>query len=1376
MQFVNNYLISFPLIALFIALFLMVSVRRYRTKPIATTFLALMSTLAWWSLTVVLEHASLGLSAKVFWVKMSYFGIVTLPPAWVVFTLQYANREKWLTRRNLAMLTIMPVITLVMVWSNDIFHLMWKNIWLDTSLSPPVDAVTHNIGFWVQAIYAYLLLLLGTVTLFGVFLRSSGIFRKQAGTMLLATVVPWVGNFLYITGVGPFRVVDPTSLAFTITGIAFWWGLSYFHIMDIMPIAHEVIFKNTTDGVIVVDEQSRITVINPAAEQILGLKRADVVGRLYSHVLPGQADLTELKPDMSHTPPVISTGEGQTRRYYAVYVSPINVRNHFNGHLVLLHDDTERRKAEVESRERIRLETEIIERERAEEVLRESEGRYRDLFENSSNLIQSIAPDGQIIYVNKAWLETLGYTEAELPLLNLFNIIHPDSLPHYQEAFSKVVAGESLRDIQATFVKKDGRSVQLEGSVTPRIIDGRMVSTHGIFHDITERKRAEELFETLANDSSVGVYIVQDGKFCYVNPNFQSFTGYTEGELLGRDSLDLVIPEDRNIVRENIVNMLKGKLFSPYYFRVTDKNRGTRWVMESVTSIQYHGRQATLGSYMDITEHRQVEEALKLQKAYFEQLFDNSPDAIVMLDTSDRIVQVNKGFETLFGYSNPEIKGRLIDELIIPEDRVKEALALSQATQSGEAVRKETVRRRRDGSLVDVSVLGYPIYIDDNLVGVYVIYSDITERKRVEEQYRTVARNSPVGAYIFQEGKFRFVNSQFQKATGYSEDKLLDMAPWQLIYPEDRSEARRNAIQMLKGERSSPYEFRVIDPSGEIHWAMETLTSISYNGKQATIGSFIDITELKRMEQLQQGENYVLHLMGQGAELKEVLDAIVNLGEQYDPGIKDSVMLVDSSDELLKLASAPSMPDDYTQLLQNGLPIGPNMGSCGTAAYRKERVIVPDIKNSPLFKTSEEAINFAINNGLFACFSQPIISSKGVLLGTIANYRNKLGEPTADNVRILEWSARIAAITIERKQAEEALRESEERYRSLVNNVSLGIFRSAPGPIGTFLEVNAAMERITGYSRKELLRMDIAELYQHPEERQAVLEEVTSANGVNTRELHIRKKDGTEIIVSDTKVAVRDATGQVIYFDGIMEDITERKQMQERLMMTDRLSSIGELASGIAHELNNPLTSVIGFSQLLIERDISADIREDLSLIYSEAQRAAGVVKNLLTFARKHAPVRQLSQINNIIEDVLRLRAYEQKVNNIEVEKQLDTALPEIMVDYFQIQQVFLNIIINAEYFMIEAHNKGTLIISTERLDSKVKISITDDGPGISQENQSRIFDPFFTTKEVGRGTGLGLSICHGVVTEHGGRIFATSQTGKGATFVVELPIKGNQL
>jgi len=248
--------------------------------------------------------------------------------------------------------------------------------------------------------------------------------------------------------------------------------------------------------------------------------------------------------------------------------------------------------------------------------------------------------------------------------------------------------------------------------------------------------------------------------------------------------------------------------------------------------------------------------------------------------------------------------------------------------------------------------------------------------------------------------------------------------------------------------------------------------------------------------------------------------------------------------------------------------------------------------------------------------------------------------------------------------------------------------------------------------------------------------------------------------------------GEVVASVHVTRDITERKKMEEQLIVTDRLASVGELASGIAHEMNNPLTTVVGFSQLLLKKDLPDDVRERLELVNQEAKRCAAVAKNLLTFARKHDTEKHPTNINDVIQSVLELRAYEQRVHNIGINAKLAPNLPEIQADGFQLQQVFINIVINAEHFMYEAHGKGTLTIITERIEDTVRASFADDGPGISREALGHIFDPFFTTKEVGKGTGLGLSISHGIIAEHGGKLYTESEIGKGATFIIELPIR----
>jgi two-component system NtrC family sensor kinase len=210
--------------------------------------------------------------------------------------------------------------------------------------------------------------------------------------------------------------------------------------------------------------------------------------------------------------------------------------------------------------------------------------------------------------------------------------------------------------------------------------------------------------------------------------------------------------------------------------------------------------------------------------------------------------------------------------------------------------------------------------------------------------------------------------------------------------------------------------------------------------------------------------------------------------------------------------------------------------------------------------------------------------------------------------------------------------------------------------------------------------------------------------------------------------------------------------------------------SGVAHELNNPLTGIMGFAQLLLLRDLDDQSRKQVETIYAEAERASKIVSNLLTFARRRKAQKEPANLNTLIERVLELRNYDLRVRNIDVQLALDSSLPETMVDTNQIQQVFLNVVINAEQAMKDGET-GTLRIATRTSGRNVTVSFEDSGAGMSEETVRRIFDPFFTTKDAGEGTGLGLTISYGIIEDHGGRIWAESEPRRGTRFVVELPI-----
>ncbi|MFQ5877607.1 MAG: GAF domain-containing protein [Acidobacteriota bacterium] len=247
--------------------------------------------------------------------------------------------------------------------------------------------------------------------------------------------------------------------------------------------------------------------------------------------------------------------------------------------------------------------------------------------------------------------------------------------------------------------------------------------------------------------------------------------------------------------------------------------------------------------------------------------------------------------------------------------------------------------------------------------------------------------------------------------------------------------------------------------------------------------------------------------------------------------------------------------------------------------------------------------------------------------------------------------------------------------------------------------------------------------------------------------------------------------GNLWYSVHLCSDITEETHLREQLLQSEKMVAVGQLVSGVAHELNNPLASVMGYTQLVLSRPIEEKARKDLQRSFEEAQRAARIVQNLLTFARKHKPERRYLGLNGIVEKTLELRAYELGVSNIEVTTRFDPDLPKTMLDFHQLQQVILNIVTNAEQAMLAAHGRGRLTIGTRVRGDRIELRVEDDGPGMPPQTLSRIFDPFFTTKPVGQGTGLGLPICLGIVKEHGGTIRAESEVGRGTTFTVELPI-----
>jgi PAS domain S-box-containing protein len=371
---------------------------------------------------------------------------------------------------------------------------------------------------------------------------------------------------------------------------------------------------------------------------------------------------------------------------------------------------------------------------------------------------------------------------------------------------------------------------------------------------------------------------------------------------------------------------------------------------------------------------------------------------------------------------------------------------------------------------------------------------------------------------------------------------------------------------------------------------------------------------------------------------------------------------------------------------------------------------------------------------------------------------------------------------------EAPLASRAEAFARLFEAVHEGVFIGTLLPVaarrgGVTLAANAHLKLIFGYppeTRERDVTPFAADRFGDPSARDGFLERLANDGSVTDYLLRMRRMDGSAVWVEVTaRTDTPDAKGSM-RVEALVRDVSERKKLDDQsrdlyqqLLQAEKMAALGQTISGVAHELNNPLATILSWSERLAERPLDEATKRGVEVILGEAERAARIVRNLLTFARKRQSTRQMIDLNHVVRETLSLRAYEQRVSNIVVIEALAGGLPQVFADPHQIQQVLLNLIINAEHAMLSANGRGSLVVrSWHDLDREsVCIEVNDDGPGVPQDVKGKIFDPFFTTKEVGQGTGLGLTVAYAIVQEHSGRIRVESHPNGGASFYVELPV-----
>jgi PAS domain S-box-containing protein len=805
-------------------------------------------------------------------------------------------------------------------------------------------------------------------------------------------------------------------------------------------------------------------------------------------------------------------------------------------------------------------------------------------------------------------------------------------------------------------------------------------------------------------------------------------------------------------------------------------------------------------------ERQRAEEALSQERYLLHALVDNLPDSIYFKDAASRFIRINKALMTRFGLSDPgEVIGKTDFDFFTQEHAQPAYADEQEVLRTGEpVVGKEEKETWLDGRVRWVSTTRMPLRDrDGKIIGTFGVARDITRLKLAEEavreneqRFRTFVDHAS-DAFFLQDdqGIILDVNRQACESLGYTRAELIGETPARfdpdvtpaLIEELDRRLNAGETVAFESRHRRKDGTLFPVDVRGRAFWEGD---------RRYLVSLARDISERKQNESLLEGQKRILELIIQGEPLPLVLTVLCRTIEDLSGGeMLASVLLLDADGVHLRHGAAPSLPDSYNRIV-DGVAIGPGVGSCGTAAYLREPVYVADIATDPLWGPYAD---LALSHGLRACWSSPILSCAGECLGTFAMYYRQPRHPTPRDLRAVDIVTRTVAIAIEQSRAEQALRESEERFRGTFENAAVGI--GHVDATGRFLRVNEKFCAITEYTREELLERTYRDI-SHPNDRAAGSEffaallrgELASY----TLEKRYVRKDGSPVQVELFISLQRDAAGQPDYAIVALQDISERKKLEGELRQAIEAAKAAnrakdEFLANVSHEIRTPMNAILGMTELALDTHLTEDQRQCLRTVKSAADNLLGVINDLLDFARIEAGKLELDpadfSLRAAVGDTLRALALRAHAKGLELIYHVQQDVPDALIgDAGRLRQVLLNLVGNAIKFTEQGEVVVSVGLQMERQEERpggagdepasanlqcaictLHFEVKDTGIGISRDKQDKIFRAFeqedtSTTRKYG-GTGLGLTIASRLVALMGGQLTVESEPGQGSAF-----------
>lgn len=480
-----------------VALIVAVVAWQRRAAPGGQPLVWLMIAVFIWSAGAAVEYATIGIPGKVFWGKVQYLGVVTCPVFFLLLALEFSQLDRWLTRRNIAALFVMPGITLLLAFTNEWHGLLWPTVTPVGAPEANLALYGHGIAFWIGSVgYSYVLMLIGTILLVRAAMRFPAIYRMQAGMLIIAVLLPWVVNIIYVFGFSPTPGLELTPLVLAFTGAIFAWSILRLHFLDLAPVARETLIETMAEGMVVLDTQDRVVDINPAARNLLNVSRQSCVGWSADVLFAAWPEWSACCSDM-HAGQVELPLHDAAQRTCELTITPIyDRRGRGAGRLLVLHDITARKAAQVKI-ERLNDELEVRVAARTVE-LASSEERFRQVITSIADHVFAlrVKPDGVVmrLYSSPRLAELTGFTQDELRR-NFFDLLvyvtHPDDYDAVLAFFDRVLI-DGAGELEYRWVCADGAILWIRTSVRVRE-DGCDKIIFGVSSDISERRRIEQI-------------------------------------------------------------------------------------------------------------------------------------------------------------------------------------------------------------------------------------------------------------------------------------------------------------------------------------------------------------------------------------------------------------------------------------------------------------------------------------------------------------------------------------------------------------------------------------------------------------------------------------------------------------------------------------------------------------------------------------------------------------------------------------------------------------------------------------------------------------------------------------------------------------------